>query len=89
MRYAAGRRAVAVPEKSCTSVDAKTVGGRFSSAGPVCGADLLDDHAAVDHQQLSGHVVRFRAGQESGRSDKGCQVISLFPAEDLPIANRY
>ena len=22
-------------------------------------------------------------------TDKGCQVISLFPAEDLPIANKY
>jgi len=22
-------------------------------------------------------------------TDKGCQVISLFPAQDLPIANRY
>jgi len=22
-------------------------------------------------------------------TDKGCRVISLFPAEELPIANRY
>jgi Xaa-Pro aminopeptidase len=22
-------------------------------------------------------------------TDKGCTVITLFPAEDLPIANRY
>ena len=22
-------------------------------------------------------------------TDKGCQVISLFPAEELPIANKY
>ncbi len=22
-------------------------------------------------------------------TDKGCQIISLFPAEDLPIANKY
>jgi len=22
-------------------------------------------------------------------TDKGCRVITLFPAEDLPIANRY
>ncbi|MBJ3775445.1 M24 family metallopeptidase [Acuticoccus mangrovi] len=30
-----------------------------------------------------------RIEEEVVVTDKGCQVISLFPAEDLPIANRY
>ena len=30
-----------------------------------------------------------RIEEEVVGTDKGCQVISLFPAEELPIANRY
>ena len=30
-----------------------------------------------------------RIEEEVVVTDKGCQVITLFPAEDLPIANRY
>jgi Xaa-Pro dipeptidase len=30
-----------------------------------------------------------RIEEEVVVTDKGCQVISLFPAEELPIANRY
>jgi Xaa-Pro aminopeptidase len=30
-----------------------------------------------------------RIEEEVVVTDKGCEVISLFPAEDLPIANRY
>jgi Xaa-Pro dipeptidase len=30
-----------------------------------------------------------RIEEEVVVTDKGCQVITLFPAEELPIANRY
>jgi len=30
-----------------------------------------------------------RIEEELVVTDKGCRVISLFPAEELPIANRY
>jgi Xaa-Pro aminopeptidase len=30
-----------------------------------------------------------RIEEELVVTEKGCEVISLFPAEDLPIANRY
>ena len=30
-----------------------------------------------------------RIEEEVGGTDKGCRVITLFPAEELPIANRY
>ena len=30
-----------------------------------------------------------RIEEEVVVTDKGCQVIALFPAQDLPIANRY
>ena len=44
-----------------------------------------------------GHNVRTakdgfsaaRIEEEVVVTDKGCQVITLFPAEELPIANRY
>ena len=34
-------------------------------------------------------VSAARIEEEVVVTDKGCKVISLFPAEDLPIANRY
>jgi len=36
-----------------------------------------------------GWLLRCRIEEEVVVTDKGCQVISLFPAEELPIANRY
>jgi Xaa-Pro aminopeptidase len=30
-----------------------------------------------------------RIDEEVAVTDKGCRVITLFPAEELPIANRY
>ena len=30
-----------------------------------------------------------RIEEEVAVTDKGCRVITLFPAEELPIANRY
>ncbi len=34
-------------------------------------------------------VSAARIEEEVVVTDKGCKVISLFPAEDLPIANKY
>ena len=34
-------------------------------------------------------VSAARIEEEMIVTDKGCQIISLFPAEELPIANKY
>jgi len=39
--------------------------------------------------ELRPRPVRARIEEEVVVTDKGCRVISLFPAEELPIANRY
>jgi hypothetical protein len=59
---------------------------------------------SVDREGRAGsallHPADVQGGREDGYSaarieeevvvtDKGCRVITLFPAEELPIANRY
>jgi len=42
----------------------------------------------IIHKPKDGYSAA-RIEEELIVTDKGCQVISLFPAEDLPIANKY
>ena len=45
----------------------------------------------VSQQELIDYAIQMhsRIEEEVIVTDKGCQIISLFPAEELPIANRY
>ena len=47
----------------------------------------------ICEQGGSHRLGEFAAGLDMQRvfvvTDKGCKVISLFPAEDLPIASKY
>ena len=51
----------------------RAIKGRCAGAKRRCGGPgmgpLLDDHAAVDHEQLPGHVVGFRTRKKRSRSD--------------------
>ena len=46
----------------------------------LCAGDLLPGNRRLSAARIEEEVVV---------TDTGCEVISLFPAEELPIANRY
>ena len=52
-------------------------------------SDREDPRLMRDNSNLRPERRPSRIEEEVVVTEKGCEVISLFPAEELPIANRY
>ena len=79
--------------------DMVAFGGDRSSLGPIISRAVSLDHpmeiqtgmvfALETYCPASDGYSAARIEEEVVVTETGCEVISLFPAEELPIANRY